>query len=144
LRAENLRRIDPGFQPALPGGLRTLGEQRWAVINVDPDQIKHVNDTQGHDAGDRVLIAMSRYLENHLHKGDAVVRSGGDEFVVLLAHAEEARVQSLLAQLRASMNNAPCRYSIGHALRQRTEALSDTLARADAEMYALRKAARGG
>jgi len=121
---------------------QTMGERRWAVINVDLDHFKQINDSEGHDAGDRVLIAMSRYLESQLRSDDALVRSGGDEFVLLLAHADEAQVQSLLAQLRAGMDAAPCSYSIGHALRQRNEPLMDTMSRADAEMYALRRAAR--
>lgn len=77
-----------------------------------------------------------------MREADAVVRSGGDEFVLLLADADEGRVHGLLARLRAGMDQAPCRYSTGHAVRQRGEHLTDTLARADAEMYSLRRAAR--
>ena len=144
LRAESIRDVltQAYNRRYLSQFAHTMGERRWAVINVDLDHFKQINDSEGHDAGDRVLIAMSRYLESQLRSGDALVRSGGDEFVLLLAHAEEAQVQSLLAKLRAGMDAAPCSYSIGHALRQRNEALMDTLSRADAEMYALRRAAR--
>ena len=119
-----------------------LAERPWAVINVDLDQFKLINDSQGHDAGDRVLIAMTSYLQQQVREGDAVVRSGGDEFVLLLADGDEGRAAGLLARLSAGMNEAPCRFSLGHAVRQRGERLGDTLARADAEMYALRRAAR--
>jgi diguanylate cyclase (GGDEF)-like protein/PAS domain S-box-containing protein len=144
LRAENLRdALTQAYNRRyLPRFERELGERTWAVINVDLDQFKLINDTHGHDEGDRVLIAMTRYLEQQAREGDAVVRSGGDEFILLLADADPARAQSLIAHLRAGMAEAPCRYSLGHALRQRNEPLGDTLARADAEMYALRRAAR--
>jgi diguanylate cyclase (GGDEF)-like protein/PAS domain S-box-containing protein len=146
LRAENLRdALTQAYNRRyLPLFERQLGKRSWAVVNVDLDQFKQINDTRGHDAGDQVLVAMTRYLEQQLGSGGDVVRSGGDEFILLLPDGDEARVQSLLAHLRAGMADAPCRYSLGHALRQRNEPLGDTLARADAEMYALRRAARGG
>lgn len=144
LRAENLRdALTQAYNRRyLPLFESRLAERSWAVINVDLDQFKLINDTQGHDAGDQVLIAMTAYLQQQVRESDAVVRSGGDEFVLLLADADEGRVHGLLARLRAGMDQAPCRYSTGHAVRQRGEHLTDTLARADAEMYSLRRAAR--
>jgi diguanylate cyclase (GGDEF)-like protein/PAS domain S-box-containing protein len=146
LREENLRdaltqahnrRYFPEFE-------RQQGSRSWAVINIDLDHFKQVNDSRGHDAGDQVLIDMTRYLQSHLAPGDAVVRSGGDEFVLLLADADRARLQVLIALLRSDMAAAPCAYSFGHALREKDESLGDTLARADAEMYQLRRTAREG
>lgn len=146
LREENLRdaltqahnrRYFPEFE-------RLQGGKSWAVINVDLDHFKQINDTRGHDAGDQVLIDMTRYLQSHLAPGDAVVRSGGDEFVLLLADADRARLQVLIALLRSDMAAAPCAYSFGHALREKDESLGDTLARADAEMYQLRRMVREG
>lgn len=144
LRNENLRdALTQAYNRRYLSLFETRQSDRtWAVINVDLDQFKLINDTRGHDAGDQVLIAMTAYLQQQVREGDAVVRSGGDEFVLLLAEADEGRVHGLLARLRAGMDQAPCRYSVGHAVRQRGERLGDTLARADAEMYALRRAAR--
>lgn len=144
LRAENLRdALTQAYNRRfLPLFEARLAERTWAVINVDLDQFKLINDTQGHDAGDQVLIAMTAYLQQQVREEDAVVRSGGDEFVLLLADADEGRVHGLLARLRAGMHEAPCRYSTGHAVRQRGEPLGDTLARADAGGAALRRAAR--
>lgn len=121
---------------------RRLGTRRWAVVNVDLDQFKQINDTRGHDEGDRVLVAMTRYLENQVGPQDAVVRSGGDEFLLLLADADAAGAQALIGRLRADMPAAPCRYSLGFAVREGDERLGDTLARADADMYARRRAER--
>ena len=146
LREENLRdaltqaynrRYFPEFE-------RRMGERPWGVINVDLDHFKQINDSRGHEAGDQVLIAMTRYLQSHVREDDAVVRSGGDEFVLLLADASQTHLQALIARLRGDMDAAPCRYSLGQALRERGESLGDTLARADAEMYRLRRSAREG
>lgn len=115
------------------------GDGPWAVVNIDLDHFKRINDTQGHDAGDRVLVAMTRHLEGYLREHEALVRSGGDEFVLLLCEGEGARLQSLIARLRGTVDAAPCRYTVGVATRLGSESLADTLARADAEMYAARR-----
>jgi diguanylate cyclase (GGDEF)-like protein/PAS domain S-box-containing protein len=119
-----------------------VGSRRWAVVNVDLDQFKQINDTRGHDEGDRVLVAMTRYLQYQVGPEDAVIRSGGDEFLLLLANGDGATAQALIGRLKADMGAAPCRYSLGFAVREGDERLGDTLARADADMYAKRRAAR--
>jgi diguanylate cyclase (GGDEF)-like protein/PAS domain S-box-containing protein len=118
------------------------GEGPWTVVNVDLDHFKQINDTLGHDEGDRVLVAMTRALEGLCGDGDAVVRSGGDEFLLLLACGESARCRELLAHLDDLARDGPCRFSTGRAVREGRETLGDTMARADAEMYARRRQVR--
>lgn len=120
-----------------------MGERPWSIVNVDLDHFKRINDTHGHDAGDRVLVQMTTHLSGALREGDALVRSGGDEFVLLLCEGDGARLQSVIAQLRGTVEAAPCRYTVGAAARHGSESLTDTLARADAEMYAARRRQRG-
>jgi diguanylate cyclase (GGDEF)-like protein/PAS domain S-box-containing protein len=56
----------------------------YAVVLLDLDHFKRVNDTYGHDAGDRVLVALADLLRAHTREGDVVCRYGGEEFVVLM------------------------------------------------------------
>lgn len=116
---------------------------RWAVINIDLDGFKRVNDTLGHEHGDQVLRETAEFLSRRLRDGDALVRVGGDEFLILLRGASEASLDALLGRLENDRPEAPCSYSLGAALREDVETLEQTMARADASMYARRRAARG-
>ncbi|MEM9567971.1 MAG: diguanylate cyclase [Cyanobacteria bacterium P01_E01_bin.34] len=63
--------------------------QDFAVLFLDCDRFKSINDTLGHEVGDRLLIALARRLEDCVREGDTVARLGGDEFTILLAHIHE-------------------------------------------------------
>jgi diguanylate cyclase (GGDEF)-like protein/PAS domain S-box-containing protein len=117
-------------------------EQGWAAIGIDLDHFKQVNDQQGHDQGDQVLIEFSRFLDRRAGAGDAVVRLGGDEFALLLAGADVQRLEAVVEGLRRGVERAPCAFSMGAALREGGETLAATLARADGQMYSVRGATR--
>jgi diguanylate cyclase (GGDEF)-like protein/PAS domain S-box-containing protein len=114
----------------------------WAAIAIDLDHFKHINDTEGHERGDRVLVGVANFLHDRVRGVDALVRVGGDEFVLLLPGVDAGHADALVARLRDESVQAPCAFSIGAAVRDGEEALADTIARADAAMYAARSLAR--
>ena len=70
-----------------------------AVLFADIDQFKLVNDSWGHEAGDRLLVAVAERLSAVVRSGDTVARFGGDEFIILREGASEAEAQELAARL---------------------------------------------
>jgi diguanylate cyclase (GGDEF)-like protein len=82
-------------------------------------------------------------LSKRVREHDAVVRVGGDEFLILLPDANATNLSALVARLEADKGSAPCRYSLGSTLRMGAEALAESMVRADTQMYELRRAARG-
>lgn len=76
-----------------------------AVLYLDLDGFKQVNDRAGHDVGDRVLRDVAQRLQQSLRQGDLVARVGGDEFVVLLPGCRDAAASQLIADgLRAALH----------------------------------------
>ncbi len=71
---------------------------RAAVLFVDLDNFKHINDTLGHDTGDMVLQTIARRLESCVRDSDTVSRHGGDEFLVLLSEVSQATDAALISK----------------------------------------------
>lgn len=117
--------------------------EAWGCIIIDIDHFKQFNDRFGHQAGDRALVKMARFLMRHVRAEDAVVRLGGDEFVVLLADADGDRVQHVVGRLQQSaLRSAPVEFSLGWAVRYPRENLTKVLGRADKNLLAVRVVAR--
>jgi diguanylate cyclase (GGDEF)-like protein/PAS domain S-box-containing protein len=110
----------------------------WGCIAIDLDRFKLVNDTCGHQRGDEVLVEMSRFLTRHVRKGDNVVRSGGDEFLILLKDADEAATGRIVAALDEARPEAPIGFTLGHAVRHPGETIDATLGKADKRLYETR------
>jgi diguanylate cyclase (GGDEF)-like protein/PAS domain S-box-containing protein len=118
------------------------GDRCWALIAFDLDGFKHINDSFGHEHGDRVLQGMARFLADRVRSADSLLRLGGDEFLILLPQADESVLNRLVQRLDTDRMNAPCGFSMGAELRMGTEPLASTLARADAAMYEAKKRRR--
>jgi len=109
------------------------------VIFVDIDHFKIYNDRWGHHEGDDVLKRMARFLMRHVRSEEAVLRIGGDEFVIILGNADREQTERVADRLRAeALEHAPVPFSLGSASREPGESLQNMLDRADAGMMAVR------
>src|SRR3954454_131888 len=121
-----------------------------AVLLLDLDRFKYVNDTHGHKAGDEVIRAVGGALRDSVRKSDVVARLGGDEFAVLLKNAgraEAERVAGLMLEtvrsreLPIAGQRVTMTTSIGVALFEANDAnVEDLLVEADLAMYAAKDA----
>ena len=73
------------------------GRRQVAVLFIDLDRFKNINDSLGHEAGDQVIVEAGRRLSASVRKGDTVARLGGDEFVVLMPDIEHSRAAAILS-----------------------------------------------
>ncbi|MGY1650847.1 putative bifunctional diguanylate cyclase/phosphodiesterase [Geodermatophilus sp. SYSU D01119] len=106
------------MQDRLEHALADRRVRRHAVLLLDLDDFKTVNDEFGHEAGDAVLVAVARRLESHVRPADTVARLGGDEFVVLMEDVEGRRdvvtvAERLLAALREPVPWGGERFTVG-------------------------------
>jgi diguanylate cyclase (GGDEF)-like protein/PAS domain S-box-containing protein len=123
-----------------------------AVVFFDLDRFKLVNDSLGHDAGDRLLVQVAKRLRTKLRASDTVGRLGGDEFVVLVddihaesdAHAAVQRVVGILEQpFEVDGETIFVSASVGVALARDVAHAADVLREADDAMYRAKQRGRG-
>jgi diguanylate cyclase (GGDEF)-like protein/PAS domain S-box-containing protein len=111
----------------------------WGCIVFDLDHFKHVNDTWGHARGDEVLVAMATFLRGHVRPQDAVIRLGGDEFLVLLRGAGEELTQGVVDRLDADRADAPIGFTMGATTVEPGASLEAGLGEADRRLYKARE-----
>jgi diguanylate cyclase (GGDEF)-like protein len=119
---------------------RRVGGKGISVIFLDVDSLKHVNDTEGHAAGDRVLIEVVAAVRQRVRSYDLVIRYGGDEFLCALVDVAPADAERTLADIRRQYAA-----TTGHSVSVGMTAVGDAdtadsvVARADAALYAERR-----
>jgi diguanylate cyclase (GGDEF)-like protein/PAS domain S-box-containing protein len=121
-----------------------LANAAWGAIVTDIDNFKHYNDRYGHAAGDEILIKVVRFLNRHARAEDAVIRIGGDEFlIVLLGESVEATRDVARRFGEHAAKWAPVPISQGWAVREPGETIHQTVARADRGLIHIRLEKRG-
>jgi diguanylate cyclase (GGDEF)-like protein len=142
-------------------GLRELGERMvalqasqttvLAVLMLDIDYFKDVNDRFGHAAGDDVLRHLTQVVREHLREDALLARYGGEEFTVLLPVRTRAEAQAVAERLREVIELTPCEtrlgsirvtVSIGVSFHQPSTTLEQDLARADTCLYEAKHSGR--
>ncbi len=140
-RTEFLRRLQRALRQSGP----------HALLALDLDRFKQVNDRLGHAAGDAVLRRVAVLLGRGVRQRDTVARLGGDEFMLLLEHCDAAQARSVAEQVRQSLAQAGMRHagelldigvSIGCTMLTPGESAAAAMARADAACLAAKAAGR--
>jgi diguanylate cyclase (GGDEF)-like protein len=144
-----------GFERELSRAIAYIGRYRatGALIVLDVDRLKPINDVFGHAAGDAVLKAVVGELQRHVRASDVIGRLGGDEFVLLLWNVTETDVVAKAAQLEGAIDHLSFAFkgrivsagaSAGIAMLVADADAAEALEQADRAMYARKKQRRGG
>jgi diguanylate cyclase (GGDEF)-like protein len=127
-------------------------EREASFLMVDSDSLKQVNDTHGHDAGNRLLQHLVKAMQGHLRATDVPARYGGDEFVIMLPDTPARGALEVAERIRSAVESSPfandsgrvpCTVSIGVATFPRDgRTLEALLARADRALYLAKEGGR--
>jgi diguanylate cyclase (GGDEF)-like protein len=118
-----------------------------AMLFVDVDGLKAVNDRLGHNAGDKALVKIARLLVASVRKADFVARLAGDEFGILLEHADELSAWTMALRVVETVDECefcvnglclPLSVAIGVGVIEPGDTPETVLARADSEMYRIK------
>ncbi|GAC14647.1 sensor domain-containing protein [Aliiglaciecola lipolytica] len=120
-------------------------KKRFAVLFVDLDKFKQVNDNMGHDAGDAMLCAIAERLQKSLRKSDLVARMGGDEFAVIMSNIKDSEtvakvteklIREIKKPVKSGANVMEVGCSIGISIYpDNAQTAEELLQHADAAMY---------
>ncbi len=120
---------------------RRVGGIGIVVIFLDVDGLKHVNDTEGHAAGDTLLVDVVTAIRKRVRSYDLVIRYGGDEFVCALVEEALPDAERTLADIRRQyrIRTHGHTISVGVAVVDETDTAELAVAKADAALYAERR-----
>lgn len=146
-RGEFERRLDNMVGDAL------VSSRTHALLHIDIDQFKIINDTSGHVAGDNLIKLVGQRLKDDLFVGDVLCRLGGDEFGVILSNVDVIEAKSLAASLIKSIHGMnytwsgiPHRISVSISVVLIDESAKDrasVMSQADVAMYTAKESGRG-
>ena len=111
------------------------------ILSADCDDLKVMNDTNGHLAGDEYIMASVEAIKNNMGKGGTVFRTGGDEFIAILPHTDKEKAEAVIAAIRKAVSELqiyghPVRLSLGYdLLGNNDDSLEAVIREADESMY---------
>ena len=139
------------FQQTLTTACLSAAESPFAVLYLDLDGFKQVNDTLGHATGDALLFTMAQRIRSCVREGDLAARLGGDEFAILMAGATEHAAKLLAQRVLEGVSHTAhldghkveIGVSIGIALSAEGQSAATLLGNADAALYQAKTGGRG-
>ena len=143
----NRRGLQRSFDEAMA---HVRGGGRYAVLLLDVDHFKSINDLLGHQTGDRALAQIGRLISDNIRGLDLAGRFGGEEFLVLLRDAARERALQVAERLRAAIESGglayadgkPVTVSVGVAYAAAADTTADVVERADRALYRAKNAGR--
>jgi diguanylate cyclase (GGDEF)-like protein len=151
LTGEHNRR---SLNTALRGEMERSSRQGkpFALMQIDADNLKEINDRYGHEAGDKLLKHMSNILEESSRGYDLLARTGGDEFVVLLPGPDAENAEVIAERIRKAIDNSSFDYKGNHvsstvsigiaSFPESSNNIDELLDKADKAMYRSKKQGR--
>ncbi|MDE0759689.1 MAG: GGDEF domain-containing protein [Pseudomonadales bacterium] len=123
-------------------------KQSVAVVAIDLDHFKHINDVYGHGYGDTVLQTVATVLKEQIAGADLISRTGGEEFEIVISNTDETAAKAFAEKVRATINAIPTdkleslSASLGVAVSHLSEGLPSLRERADAAAYQAKNSGR--
>ena len=122
---------------------------RGVIAVVDIDHFKKVNDSFGHDVGDKTLIAVSNILKSFMGQQDLIGRYGGEEFVLFLSQSDSESVKTILEEIRKAVETKaslmlpnPVTISVGYSEVSNGDTLHSLFSKADSALYMAKRNGR--
>ena len=107
-----------------------------AVIYIDLNNLKYVNDKFGHQAGDNILKAIGNIFFNTIRKEDIAIRIGGDEFLILIPNVDRHYVNDFITLLTSkTKNNDSFSFAVGYAIKEVSDHFEHVYQIAEDAMY---------
>gem|GEM_PF-2879602 len=124
-------------------------DKTYCMVVIDIDNMKYINDTFGHAAGDNMLRSFCSLIRSFVRSGDIVARLGGDEFLIILENADEEAGRRIMQHVEADIDSSlkfdfKVSFSYGLAKADKRSGMKEAVKLADADMYRQKEARKQG
>ena len=113
------------------------GNERYitGVASIDMNDLKYLNDTFGHSAGDEALKTVATIMKENSGKNSTVYRVGGDEFMIFFYGADEERIRSAIGKMREELGKTDYVLAFGYAMVSKELGITEAIKVSDLQMY---------